>query len=398
MKLLFESWRQYLNEASFIQSILDKEPYPFSRPIINTDRYSYSVKYEFESIPKTTELGGAGKRQGYQVNFSVDVEEGLWYIQFNAVTRKRGRNVRNYDLTHGRDVARVMSTIVHIIHNFVFSEVTKGPPADPNAKIRGIPISNIRTFKFSGAARDKESTKQGEITIAHEKECEEEYGRRGCHGPRGDWKYSCRNNFVSDCTKNPENYFDDEDMKNLDFRRNRIENDHGHRMGDDAARVMGRHTSAEREEMLNRGTENRCSDIYDDKIKDCLKDSLRKDPLPQTVRTKIYVELLKAKLPGVNLVVDPFDPNDISFTLPPQAELEEPKQPEEPEQKEQEEEPEETPRERLRRILRGRAAERRAREEEELPGQLEEAASEYVYGVKNPGRVANIYRIKIVKK
>ena len=29
---------------------------------------------------------------------------------------------------------------------------------------------------------------------------------------------------------------------------------------------------------------------------------------------------------------------------------------------------------------------------------LEEAASEYVYGVKNPGRVANIYRIKIVKR
>ena len=29
---------------------------------------------------------------------------------------------------------------------------------------------------------------------------------------------------------------------------------------------------------------------------------------------------------------------------------------------------------------------------------LEEAASEYVYGVKNPSRVANIYRIKIVKR
>ncbi len=27
-----------------------------------------------------------------------------------------------------------------------------------------------------------------------------------------------------------------------------------------------------------------------------------------------------------------------------------------------------------------------------------EAASEYVYGVKNPGRVANIYKIKVVKK
>ena len=27
-----------------------------------------------------------------------------------------------------------------------------------------------------------------------------------------------------------------------------------------------------------------------------------------------------------------------------------------------------------------------------------EAASEYVYGVKNPGRVANIYKIKVIKK
>ena len=27
-----------------------------------------------------------------------------------------------------------------------------------------------------------------------------------------------------------------------------------------------------------------------------------------------------------------------------------------------------------------------------------EAASDYVYGVKNPGRVANIYKIKVVKK
>ena len=29
---------------------------------------------------------------------------------------------------------------------------------------------------------------------------------------------------------------------------------------------------------------------------------------------------------------------------------------------------------------------------------INEAASDYVYGVKNPGRVANIYKIKVVKK
>ena len=33
-----------------------------------------------------------------------------------------------------------------------------------------------------------------------------------------------------------------------------------------------------------------------------------------------------------------------------------------------------------------------------LEQMIEEAASEYVYGVKNPGRVANQYKIKIIKK
>ena len=33
-----------------------------------------------------------------------------------------------------------------------------------------------------------------------------------------------------------------------------------------------------------------------------------------------------------------------------------------------------------------------------LEQMIEEAASEYVYGVKNPGRVANQYKIKTIKK
>jgi len=327
MKLLFESWRQYLNEASFIQSILDKEPYPFSRPIINTDRYSYSVKYEFESKGIPIDKGGTGKSERYQVHFTVDIDDKTWSIQFNTLVRKQGRNIPSSELTHGMDFV-VISTIVHIIHDFVFSEERKGPPADSSEKIRGFSasdarnyISNIRTFKFYGMPRNKESEKQGKQKKEREAECKEEYGSH--------------DTFVDDCSKSPKKYFD------------REESSWAHQV-----------SSPFGDPELEKREQNRvkCGNLYHDKIDYCIEDSLISDPLRLNARTTLYIKLLKAKLPGVKPVIDPASPNNVSFTLP------------------------------------------RGLGQEELPGQLEEAASEYVYGVKNPGRVANIYRIKIVKK
>jgi hypothetical protein len=335
MKLLFENWRQYLNEANFIQSILDKEPSPFSGPTVNSTEYQYAVMYEFESKGKPIDKGGTGKSERYQVHFTVDIDRKAWTIQFNTIDRKQGsdqqmRDIPSSELTHGMDFA-VISTIVHIIHDFVFSEERKGPPAGSSEKIRGLHVSDvrsfiskIRTFKFYGMPRNKESEKQGKQKKEREAECKEEYGSH--------------DTFVDDCTRSPRKYFD---------------------RGESSWVHQSSSPFGDPEEEEYEQNRVKCVNLYHDKIDYCLEDSLISDPLRLNARTTLYIKLLKAKLPGVKPVIDPASPNDVSFTLPHGL---------------------------------GQAR------EEELPGQLEEAASEYVYGVKNPGRVANIYRIKVVKK